>query len=209
MKSIKDKKFVFDFDGVIGNSMNVGYAMHNFVREKYGLPIIEGPQDYLMVIDNNHLSNFMDFDRIRNYYLECNAYYEAHLSKIKLFPAMKELLKDSSYDIIIISSCPDSFIREILKSNGIDKITVYGKEVAKSKKERFAMLLEDKNISKEDIIYIGDTIDDFHFCEQVGIPMIGSNYGYSDLSGLKDLLLELMEQPEELVEYIKPKMLVR
>ena len=209
MKSTKSKICIFDFDGVIGNSREVGYAMHNNVREKYGLPPIENQKDFLRVIDNGHIKEFLEATKITDYYLDCNAYYEERLKNVELFPAMKSLLQDASHDIIIISSIPDRFIRTILEQHGIEGVGVYGKETAKTKKERFAIALDERNLSKDDIIYIGDTIDDFHFCEQVGIPMIGSNYGYSDLSEIKDSLLGLKEEPEELVEWIKPHMLVR
>lgn len=209
MKYTKNKIYVFDFDGVIANSRELVYTIHNFIREKYGLPPIKSQTDYLRIIDNEHLKQFLDFNEIKNYYLECNKYYKSHLNKIEIFPAMKNLLQQTQKEIIVISSSPDCIVREVLKNNGIKKIIIYGKEKARTKKERFSMLLVDKNISKNDIIYIGDTIDDYHFCEQVGVPMIGSNYGYSDLSGIKKSLFELKEQPEELVELIKPYMLVR
>lgn len=206
---MQNKICVFDFDGVLGNSRDVGYAMHNNINEKYSLPKITNREEYLNVIDNGHLKEKIDSDSITNYYLECNDYYSKRLKNITLFPAIKELLKSSPKDIIIISSSPDSFIKEILKQEGIEDVTIYGKETAKSKKERFEMLLKDRDINKEDIIYIGDTIDDYKFCNQVGISMIGSNYGYSNLEEIKDYLLLLVHSSEELVEVVKQYMLVR
>lgn len=122
---------------------------------------------------------------------------------------MKKLLQETPKDIIIISSSPDSFIREILESNEIKKSSIYGKELAKTKKERFEMLLSERKISKDDIIYIGDTVDDYLFCKQVGVSMIGLNYGYSNLTKIKDSLLDLKEHPVELVESIRQYMLFR
>ena len=209
MKSTKNKIYVFDFDGVIANSIEVGYQVHNSISEKYDLPKIETQKDYLRIIDNGHLKDFLNYDIITEYYLESNLRYKSNLSKIKLFPAMKKILQDLDENIIIISSNPDSFIGNILENNEIDKVIIYGKEKAKSKKERFELLLKEQNIQKCDIIYIGDTIDDYHFCREVNIPMVGSNYGYSDLSEISDSLLDIKESPEELVELIKPYILVR
>lgn len=209
MKFIKNKICVFDFDGVIVNSRKVGYAIHNSIREKYGLPPIESQNDYLRIIDNGCIKKFLDPDRIKNYYLECNVCYKSYLNEIEMFYALKNLFQNTTEEIIIISSSPDCIIRKVLKNNEIERVSIYGKEKAKTKIERFALLLRDKNIKNDDIIYIGDTIDDYNFCKQVGVPMVGSNYGYSNLSKIKDLLSKLVEQPEELVESIKQYMLIR
>ncbi len=209
VRFMPNKICVFDFDGVIGNSRDIIYAIHNDIHKKYGLPKITNRDEFLSVIDNGHLKEQLEEETIRKYHTECNEGYSNRLSNITLFPAIKTLLQRTTQDIIIISSNPDSFIKAILQKEGIEEAIVYGKEVAKTKRERLEMLLKDKGLSKDKIIYIGDTIDDYNFCAREGISMIGSNYGYSNLDDIKDNLISLVESENELVELIKPYMLVR
>ena len=70
-------------------------------------------------------------------------------------------------------------------------------------------MLEKKELKREDLFYIGDTIDDYNFCQQVGLPMLGSNYGFSDLTEIEESLIGLASTPEELVEKVKEYSLVR
>lgn len=199
---MENKSFVFDFDGVIGDSRVIGYAIHNQIKDKYGLPPIKNQDDYWKVIDDGHLENYLTSERIALYYRDCNYLYESQLSMIGLFPYIKALLRNATQKIIIVSSNPDSFIRRIIQMQGIDNAVIYGKEKAKTKKERIALLLEQNDLSIDNLIYIGDTIDDFRFCGQMGIPMIGSNYGYSNLTSVKDSLVCLIQTEEDLANKI-------
>ena len=202
------KTCIFDFDGVLCNSREVGYEMHNRIAKKYGLPLINKQSDFLQVIDNGHLKDTLDADTISQYYIECNKYYESKLKDIHLFPFMEQLLKEE--DVIILSACPDFMIKTVLKQHGITTgVDIYGKEKARTKRDRFELVLKERSLKKDDIIYIGDTIDDYHFCQSVGIPMIGSNYGYSNLDEIRDSLQGIMTSDEELYQKIKTYRLVR
>ena len=151
--------------------------------------------------DNHHLKNYVEEDKIRDYYLECNSYYEERINEIEIFPELIDYLKNNK--VIIISSSPDRFIKDILKRSGIEDAIVYGKEVARTKQDRFEMAINDYHLDKDNIIYIGDTQDDYLFCRKVGIPMIGCNYGYSNLEEIKDNLHLLVTTREELLEVLK------
>ncbi len=196
-----NKTYIFDFDGVLSNSIKVGYEMHNNISDKYNVPVIDNKNDYLKIVDNHHLKSYVEEDKIKEYYLECNSYYEERINEIEVFPELTDYLKKNR--VIIISSIPDRFIKEILKRSGIEEVIVYGKEVARTKQERLEMAMNDYNLDKDNINYIGDTQNDYLFCTKVGIPMIGCNYGYSNLEEIKDNLHLLVTTREELLEVLK------
>ena len=203
-----NKICVFDFDGVIANSIEVGYAMHNNIKDKYNLPLVSSKNDYLEVIDNSHINNRLN-DKVSDYYKECNDYYRKRIKDIRLYPRIKELLLEKKKPLYIISSSPEEFLKEILEREDIKDAIIYGKGKIKTKRDRFEILLKEHKLSKEDILYVGDTIDDYNFCTSVGIPMLGSNYGYSNLESIKDKLYGLKSSEEKLIETIKPFMLIK
>ena len=60
------------------------------------------------------------------------------------------------------------------------------------------------NISNNEIIYIGDTINDIEFCEKLKIPIIAVGYGYCHPSVLnKRNVLKVCKSEDELINYIK------
>lgn len=198
--------YIFDFDGVIGNSRDLTFDIHNSIASKYGLDKVHSQDDYLNIVDNFNWKKIMKDEDIVKYYSECNKYYEKNLSKVKLYPYIKKLLQNSSKEIVIITSTFEKFVYDILKYNGIDKkINVIGKKTKPSKIERFELFLDNNKIKRENIIYIGDTMYDYIFCKKSGIRMIGSNYGYSNLKKIENELVMLFETDKDLYDYLCKK----
>ena len=44
--------YIFDFDGVIGNSRKLTFHIHNKISDKYGLDKVYSSDDYLNIVDN-------------------------------------------------------------------------------------------------------------------------------------------------------------
>lgn len=199
-------KYIFDFDGVICNSTNISYEIHNKLAKDYGLKSINNKKEYLKIIDNHNIERKIE-GKVKDYYSQCNEYYNNNLDNINLYPYIKKTINESKDEIVIITSTYEEFVHKILKQCGIEKkLYVIGKSTKGSKPERLELYLENNKVKKEDIIYIGDTINDYLFCEKCGIRMIGVNYGYSNLTGIKDRLLYLFNTDKELYEYIKRRM---
>ena len=199
--------YIFDFDGVICDSKKVIYEIHNKLAKKYGLRNINNSYEYLKYIDNNNIERVIEEKEIKDYYIECNKYYNSKLDELKLFPYIKKIINESKDRIVIITSTYEDFVYKVLKNCGIKKdVYVLGKSVKPNKTDRLEIYLEKNNVKKDDIIYIGDTMNDYLFCEQCGIKMIGTNYGYSDLTQIEDKLLYLFNTDKDLYEYIKRRM---
>ena len=95
--------YIFDFDGVIGNSRDLTFEIHNKISKKYGFDKVYSSNDYFNIIDNFNWKKIMNDEGIVKYYLECNKYYEKNLSRVKIYPYMKKLLQNSSKEIWISS----------------------------------------------------------------------------------------------------------
>ena len=198
----KKKFFIFDFDGVMCDSTGCAYQAHNLIAKKYGLNMIFSSDDFLNIIDNHNLSkNILDED-IMNYYDEFNAIYEKKLSKIKIFKNAKKFLL-SKKNIVIITSNYEKIVRQILIDNEIDNdVIVIGKETGTNKSNRLNLYIKKNNLKRDEIVYIGDTYDDYLFCTKEKIKMIGVNFGYSNLEKIKNKLMKLFFTDESLYEYI-------
>ena len=195
---------IFDFDGVIADSRDLAYDIHNRIADKYGLSKINSPDDYLNVIDDYNWNKLVDQATIENYYNICNKEYAKRMDSISLYPFMEKLLKDHDINVAIITSTYSDFVRKILHNNGIDKdIEILGKETRPSKKERFELYIKNNQINKNNVVYIGDTIHDYLFCESVGIRMIGCNYGYSNLKSIESKLMKLVNSDQDLYDYLR------
>lgn len=198
------KSFVFDFDGVICNSKKIAFDIHNQLSLKYHIPLIKNSNDYLNIIDDGVINQYLTLENKSNYYEDNNKLIYDISNKLKIYPYMKLLLKKNFENIFIVSSNTEEIINLILSNNDIkNNIVVIGKESEKTKALRIELLLRQKKLQKDDIIYIGDTVDDLKFCQKTGIKMIGSNYGYSNLKSYKEELLELFYSDKELFEYIE------
>ena len=196
------KIYIFDFDGVIADSSDLAYSIHNDIASKYGLKFIKNQNEYLDIIDNSNLKKVLSDEFINKYYDESNNYYKKRISSIKLYPHMHKLF-ENSMRIVIITSTYEEFVYSILKNNGITSdVVVLGKSLESSKVKRFEIFMNENKCDKDNIIYIGDTISDYLFCEKCNIKMIGSNYGYSNLEKIKTKLLRLCNSDKELYDYI-------
>ena len=51
--------YIFDFDGVIGNSRDLTFDIHNSIASKYGLDKVHSQDDYLNIVDNFNWKKIM------------------------------------------------------------------------------------------------------------------------------------------------------
>ena len=79
-----------------------------------------------------------------------------------------------------------------------------GRETEGKKKDKILKLCEKFKISKNDIIYVGDTLSDIDFCKSLDIPIISVGYGYCSIESLKkNNKFKVCITQKELIEYIK------
>lgn len=78
-------------------------------------------------------------------------------------------------NIVIITSNYEKIVRQILIDNEIDNdVIVIGKETGTNKSNRLNLYIKKNNLKRDEIVYIGDTYDDYLFCTKEKIKMIRS-----------------------------------
>jgi phosphoglycolate phosphatase len=202
------KVFLFDFDGVITDTLPIAVEVYNQMMEKYAVSFRFTPQSFAdLFLDNFHkgLSEAIPDSAVREKILkEKNAEYERRKDDFRIFDGVKEMLFDLSKvgKMIIISSNGTNFIKALLQSRGIDSFDeVLGGDIEKSKVKKI-------NWQKEKyldavIYYIGDTTGDVRESKETNIKAVAVTWGFHSREVLeKEHPDYLFDTPKELINIL-------
>jgi len=218
----KIKAVIFDYDGVLNDSLDVIREMYN---EFHRRGIIK-----ISFKDNHEFSNFFVGDPHENL-KNAGAKLTPKLIKEcddlvkELIPGLDEKagfyegadnlllkLKDDGYKLAIVSNGEKGTIISKLKKYGVDSTIdmVLGYwDVSKPKPDPEGILkcLEELKVKPEEALYIGDMETDIVAAKAAGISIIATTYGYLKLkSDMLDLLKDadiLAHTVDEVYEKIK------
>ena len=205
------KYIIWDFDGVICDSKNIAFDVHNIIRQKYEkLPKINNELEYskLMNVEyDESLEKYLSKEEKDNYFLEHREEMYNRKSEFKIFKTIVDFIRDNNIPSIIVTATYEKLVRYVLKNNGYDDNIfkyILGRETKGGKTEKVESICKILNLKKDEVIYIGDTINDVLFCNKMGINIICVGYGYCPIKIFKEHeILNLSETQKELIEYIK------
>lgn len=177
------KAIIFDFDGVITESVDVKTRAFKELFKDY-------PQSLVSAIEKFHLDNggMSRFDKFRHIYknilnkelseaefnrlcVDFNKLVVEDVVKAPLVKGVKSFL-DSYKDrlpMYIVSATPDSEIKEIVGRKGLEKyfLAVYGSPATKA--ECIKNVLGRQNHPAKSILFIGDSRNDHHAAQETGV----------------------------------------
>ena len=185
---LNDKSvFIFDFDGVLVDSIEIKTTAFAFLYKEYGDNIVKRVVNHHML--NGGISRYEKFKHYHNYFLNVDI-NEKEINRLdKLFSKFvinkvvkaneidgakqflnKKYLKNNLY---INSATPQIEILEIIKRKGWVK---YFKKIYGSPKSKIAnleaILNYEDNISKNDCVFFGDAESDYKAANKLGIDFI-------------------------------------
>ena len=205
------KYIIWDFDGVICDSKNIAFDVHNIIRQKYEkLPKINNELEYSKLMNGEYdesLEKYLSKEEKDNYFLEHREEMYNRKSEFKIFKTIVDFIRDNNIPSIIVTATYEKLVRYVLKNNGYDDNIfkyILGRETKGGKTEKVESICKILNLKKDEVIYIGDTINDVLFCNKMGINIICVGYGYCPIKIFKEHeILNLSETQKELIEYIK------
>lgn len=205
------KYIIWDFDGVICNSKDIAFKVHNDLRKKYKkLPKVNNSMDYSKLMDDGYdksLERYLSKEQKDNYLFEHREKMYGKRHKLKVFSKVMEFIKDKKIPSIIITATYEKLVNEVLYNNGYNKdifLEILGRETKGGKIEKLNYICEKFNLNKNEIIYIGDTLNDVNFCNKAGINIVCVGYGYSTKEIFIDKnILNFCKDQDELIEYLK------
>ncbi len=191
---MKYKAVIFDLDGTlldtlddITDSFNAALAKKNhrqFSVEEYRYFVGRGIDELIVNIIKAGDLDPKESQDIKNGYIE--EYALRSRVKTKPYPTVIELLnalKSMGIQVAILSNKPHFQTEEVVeyyfKDFKFD--AVYGKKPEyeiKPNPESALQLIKDLNVSKDDVLYVGDTNTDMETAKNAGFVKVGVSYGF-------------------------------
>ena len=180
------KAIIFDFDGVIADSNNIKTDAFVKLFEDY-------PQHIRELIRKFHLQNggMSRFDKFRHIYANflkealseekfnelCSDFNRLVINGVvnaPLFDGVENFLKKNKdiYDMYIVSGTPDHEIKEIVKKRNLYKYFLKVLGSPRTKKELIEEVLRSKNYQREEVVFIGDSINDYEGAMAAGVEFV-------------------------------------
>jgi HAD superfamily hydrolase (TIGR01549 family) len=181
------KAIVFDFDGVIAESVDIKTRAFAYLFRDYPQDIIDKVVQYH--IENGGLSRYEKFKVYYRDYLkeelteekskqlgeEFSKFVYEEVIKAPYVEGAYEFLTRNKdrYDFFIVSGTPQSEIQSIAKERSIDGlfVEILGSPIKKG--EHTKNILKKYNYFKEEVVFIGDAINDYIGAEEAGVKFIG------------------------------------
>ena len=201
------KIIIFDFDGVIVDTTKLAYEF-----TKWEWPEITEEQHAAMFDGNifeaiDHMPPSTRTKEEKAVYRE-----EVHLpgkKKIMPYEGMHDVIAALSkkYTLVINSSSTEHDIEDYLSSHEMGEFftRVYGKETSRNKVEKFNAIMKDFDVTKEECVFITDTLGDVLEAQVLEIPTIVATYGYQKeptFDTIRPKLKAVVHTPEEILQII-------
>ncbi|HOD34840.1 MAG TPA: HAD family hydrolase [Syntrophales bacterium] len=199
--------FIFDFDGVIVDSLGLYEKSVNVCLETMGLSPIGSREEFLSLFDDNF------YEAIARRGVDVRAFtkvaasvaptldYDSVRPFPELIPVLKKLRKGKRF--VIISSNSARAIRLILKRHGLERCfdDILGYEFMLGKSEKILHAMKAFGTERERSYYIGDTKGDIKEARSAGVKTIGVTWGWHPRERLAEAGPDyLIDSPEELLE---------
>jgi len=180
------KVIIFDFDGVIVDSNHV--KTDAFVKL-----FMDHPQHIRDSVRRFHLENggMSRFDKFRYIYANfikeslsdekfkmlCDGFNRLVVDDVvnaPIFEGVQEFLEKhkDKYRLYIVSGTPEGEIREIVRRRKLDNffLDVYGSPA--SKKDLIEKVLKENGYKREEVLFVGDSINDYEGAAGAGVAFI-------------------------------------
>lgn len=199
------KLLIFDYDGVIVNSLSVVLIILKEIEQKYAPLKITSEDDIRELFRNNFFDSVQKLglskEKCQELLAEIKKYSLLYHDRFHPFPGIVSLLQSikNMFNLTIISSNHSEAIKSELKQFGLEGIfhIIIGGEKITDKVEKIKLLLKSLSIRKENVYLISDTIGDIKEGKEAGIKTIAVSWGYHSKKLLEtvkpDYLFEKVE----------------
>lgn len=185
------KLFLFDFDGVIVDSLEVYERRVKLCCEKIGQPIVQNRSDFVALFEDNFyealvkkgvdLAQFMNV--LNN--IPTQDDYDRMVPFAPVLPVLKELEKEN--DLVVISSNVSEVIHAVLSQHNFNGCFqgVLGADFGYSKQDKIRQAMSLFQGDKGNTYYIGDTAGDIKEARLAGVNTVAVTWGWHTREMLK------------------------
>jgi phosphoglycolate phosphatase len=201
MKSI----LIFDYDGVLIDSLDIFMDRFIFSCKKHGFNLIDSKNVFLELFDENMydmmMKKGMSHDLIHRVIQTLNKELLLYMDKMPVFKGVPETLRHlSKHHILYVITSNDSYlVDQFLTRNNITFFQdVLGGDKGKSKVEKITKIKG--NYDDKDFFYIGDTRGDMIEGKNAGVKTVAVTWGWHEESRLLSISPDFMvSSPVELL----------
>jgi len=198
--------FLFDFDGVLADSLDLYAEAVARCLERIGTPIVKNREDYLALFDGNYYESMAargvdlaEFARAAK-----ELFPQIDYDAMKPFPGLIPVLDVLHRDhlLAVISSNGSRTIRSMLERFGFAPFfkEVFGSDFHLSKTEKIGHALEQYGIPGQRAFYVGDTAGDVLEARAAGVRSVAVTWGWHDRERLTAVHPDfLVDAPEGLL----------
>lgn len=194
------KLWLFDFDGVLADSMVDFESSMTTALKKLGYDFIKSRDDFLNLFHGNLYTSLTGKGVLPSDYIKCFEYVEelVDFSLIRLFNDIASVVREIKMTgyVGVVSSNRKDQIELILAHNNAGDLfpLILGFEAAKSKVDKINMSVEHFGVAKENTFYLLDTVGDIEEAHLAGVNSVAVGWGWHE----KDRLLK--HHPHHFVE---------
>ncbi len=211
------KAFIFDFDGVIADSVPVKTEAFAELYKSFGDKIVA------YVVQHHKMHGGMSrFLKIRHYHKEllkqdlseeelmlwAKKFSELVLEKVIQAPFIKgvqkfiHILHQQRKSMFIVTGTPEDEIQRIIREKQLSSYFLEIKGSPRRKDDNLKYLLEKYFIDSHKSVFFGDSPEDFRAASSLGIQFMPINYCSNDIKGYQDFV-EFMDKIEFNDKYVE------
>lgn len=175
---------LFDFDGVLSDSLDLYSEAVARCLERIGTPIVKSREDYLALFEGNFYESMaargVDLDAFYGAAREImpGIDYDAMLPFDGLVPVLASLQQD--HRLVVVSSNGSKTIRHMLERFGFAPYfeEILGSDFLTSKQQKIAHAMAKYGMPPEMTYYIGDTTGDVAEARAAGVRTVAVTWGW-------------------------------
>lgn len=206
----KNLVILFDFDGTIADTMSHLTGIMNRISGEFGFKKIkkeeleelkgERTKDVFGKIGIPIIRIPVVLKKTR----EILANIIGKIKPIREMPEVLNLLKKEGYKLGIITSAPKKSVEEFLEKNGLNLFDfIYSEGNIFGKDKIMTNIVAERNLSPEQVFYVGDETRDIEAAKKAGIKTIAVTWGFNNEKILsREKPDYLIKKPEELIKIL-------
>ena len=203
---------IFDFDGTIADTLELGTEVFNRIAPEYNcLPIGPEERELFRTTKPQELLEAYGISRLKllTLTLRMRKEMKRHVSEMNLFPAMEAALQEirnAGYRTGILTSNSVVNVSKFLEINNLSELVdfIYSGRSFLGKEKVIRKVLIHEQIPAGRVVYVGDETRDIEASRAAGIPVIAVSWGLNR----RDLLASLSpdqiaDKPEDLLHCVR------
>jgi len=182
------KILIFDYDGVIADSLDSAIRLTNNIFKKYGIKEVKNKEEFCEFFNNNFYDGVLEWgmpkERVEDMLEDFTE--RAKKEKILLFPGVGKMVKKLAINnkLFIVTSNTTETVKESLRRNCITEFNeILGADKERSKVKKITAIK--KKYPDSEVYYIGDTRGDISDGKKANVRTIATTWGFHNRKTLE------------------------